>query len=218
MDPFFVTILLILQVALFTLALFLDLTRRNQQLVWLYAFQSLIVAGILLILGWREHSSVLFMILGVTILLKCILAPTILFRLIKKHQLTFTAPAYLNTPTTLGVLLILVLAVRSSLQPLFAHIVPGEGSLLYLSVSAFFVALFLAVNRRGAFSQIVGILAAENCLVVIAALLNIHTELWLELGILGDIFAWMLIGSTFVSIVSKHFGTTDVSRMKELAE
>jgi hydrogenase-4 membrane subunit HyfE len=54
--------------------------------------------------------------------------------------------------------------------------------------------------------------------VVIAALMNIHTELWLELGILGDIFAWMLIGGTFVSIVSKHFGTTDVSRMKELAE
>jgi hydrogenase-4 membrane subunit HyfE len=218
MDPFFVTILLILQVALFISALLLDLTRRNQQLVWIYTFESLVVAIILLVLGWREHSSVLFVIVGVTVLLKCIAAPVVLSRLIKKHQLTFTAPAYLNTPTTLGILLILVLAVRTSLQPLFAQIVPGEGSLLYLSVSAFFVSLFLAVNRRGAFSQIIGILAAENCLVVIAALMNIHTELWLELGILGDIFAWMLIGGTFVSIVSKHFGTTDVSRMKELAE
>lgn len=218
MDPFFVTILLVLQVALFTITLCLDLTRRNQQLVWLYASESFIVALILLVLGWREHSPVLFVIVGVTVLLKGIAAPIVLSRLIKKHQLVFTAPAYLSTPTMLAVLLVLVLAVRSSLQPLFAHIVPGEGSLLYLSVSAFFVSLFLAVNRRGAFSQIVGILAAENCLVVIAALLNIHAELWLELGILADIFAWMLIGSTFVGIVSKHFGTTDVSRMKELAE
>lgn len=218
MDHSFVTILLVLQVALFTLALLLDLTRRNQQLVWLYACESFVVALILLALGWREHSSVLFVIVGVTVLLKGIAAPMVLSRLIKKHQMVFTAPAYLNTPTMLGVLLVLVLAVRASLQPLFAHIVPGEGSLLYLSVSAFFASLFLAVNRRGAFSQIVGILAAENCLVVIAALMNIHTELWLELGILGDIFAWMLIGSTFVSIVSRHFGTTDVSRMKELAE
>jgi hydrogenase-4 membrane subunit HyfE len=145
-------------------------------------------------------------------------APRIFFKLIKKHDLVFTAPAHVNTPIMLGLMLLLVLAVHSSIAPLFARIVPGEGGLLFLSISAFFASLFLAINRRGAFSQIIGILSAENCLVAIAALMNIHTELWLELGILADIFAWMLIGSTFISVVSKHFGTTDVSVMKELAE
>lgn len=171
-----------------------------------------------MLLGWSAQSWVLFTIVGATILIKVILAPWVLVRLIKKHEMTFTAPAYLGTPLMFGAMLILVLAVHSSLAPILSRIAPGVGSLFYLSISAFFVSLFLAVNRKGAFSQIIGILSAENAIVVCAALMNIHTELWLELGILADIFAWLLIGTTFVTVVSKHFGTTDISRMKELAE
>lgn len=217
METFFQTSLALLQVILFATALSTGLSRRKEQLVSIYALQSLIVAFILIILEWREHSFVLFAIVATTVIIKCILTPFILLRLIKKHQLIFTAPGYLNTPTVLGLMLLLVFAVHRTLAPLFAHIAPGE-TLLYLSISAFFASLFSAVNRKGAFSQIIGVLSAENCLVSVAALMNIHTELWLELGILGDIFTWMLIVSTFVSIVSRHFGTTDISEMKELAE
>lgn len=218
MDLFFPTFLTVLQVTLFVFVAISHFARKNTQLVWVYALQSFVVAATLLVLGWREQSSVLFMIVGATVLLKCIAAPVVLSRLVKKHELTFVAPAYVNAPFMLGILLVLVLMVRSVLQPIFGHIVPATGGLLYLAVAAFFASLILAINRRGAFSQIIGILSAENCLVLFAALMGIHTEIWLELGILGDIFAWMLIGSTFVSTVSKHFGTTDVSRMKELAE
>lgn len=212
------TILLGLQVLIFVAAILADFARRNEQLVWNYGLQSLAVALVLAILGSREQSPVLLVVVFATIVVKCIIAPMILMRLIKKHDLIFTAPAYLSMPMMIGATLLLVLAVHSTFTPLFADIVLKEGSLMYLSVSAFFVSLFLAVNRRGAFSQIIGILAAENSLVVCAALMNIHTELWLELGILADIFAWTLIGTTFVSIVSKHFNTTDISSMKELAE
>lgn len=218
MDISIISSLLVLQVILFGTAFVLDLARRNEQLVWLYGIQSLAVSAILMLLGWSGHSWVLFTIVGATILIKVILVPGVLMRLIKKHQMYFTAPAYLNTPTMFGAMLLLVLAVYSSLSPILSRIAPGEGGLFYLSISAFFVSLFLAINRKGAFSQIIGILSAENAIVVCAALMNIHTELWLELGILADIFAWLLIGSTFVEVVSKHFGTTDVSSMKELAE
>jgi len=218
METLFVTPLLMLQVVLLIIVIFFDLTRRNRQLVWLYALQSLAVAQVLLFLGWRDHSWVLFAIVGATLIIKCIVAPKVFFNLLKKHDLVFTSSAHVNTPVMLGLILLLVIVVNSSITPLFARVIPGEGEMLFLSISAFFVSLFFTINRRGAFSQVIGILSAENCLVVIAALMNIHVELWLELGILADIFAWILIGSTFISVVSKHFGTTDVSVMKELAE
>lgn len=218
MEYSFTILLLALQVALFACALLLDFARRNAELAWIYALQSLVITAMLLALGWQTQSYVLFAIVFATLLIKVVIVPRVLLRLIKKHELTFAAAAHLNTPMVLMVTLALVLAVRSSIAPVFTDIVPGAGNLLYLVVSAFFVSLFLAVNRYGAFSQIAGILSAENCLVAFAALMNIHTELWLELGILVDIFAWMLIGSTFVSIVHRHFGSTDISRMKELAE
>jgi hydrogenase-4 membrane subunit HyfE len=218
MDISIISSLLFLQVLLFGTAFALDLARRNEQLVWIYGIQSIGVALLLMLLGWSEHSWVLFTIVGMTILIKVLVVPGVLLRLIKKHQMTFTAPAYLNTPVMFGVTLLLVVAVYSTFAPIISRVAPGEGGLFYLSISSFFVSLFLAINRKGAFSQIIGILSAENAIVVCAALMKIHTELWLELGILADVFAWLLIGSTFVAVVSKHFGTTDVSTMKELAE
>lgn len=217
METFYPNILAILETLLFSTALMTGLSSRKDQLVWIYVFQSLAVALILVVIEWRDHSFVLLAIVATTVIIKCIVTPRILLRLIRKHQLIFSAPAYINTPSVLLLTLLLVVAVKMMLAPLFMHIVPEEG-LLYLAISAFFVSLLAAVNRKGAFSQIIAVLSAENCLVSIAALMSIQTQLWLELGILGDIFTWMLIVSTFVSIVSKHFGTTDISEMRELAE
>lgn len=208
----------LLQVALFATTLLIGFIRHKEQLVWAYAFQSLLVAVALVELGWHEFSPVLAIIVLLTVLVKCIVTPVVLTKLMRKHKLTFTAPAHVNMPIMLCVVFVLTLSIRFAFGPLLGQMGGDVGGALYLAVSGFFVSLFFAINRKGAFSQIIGILSAENCLVAFAALMNIHANIWLELGIMADVFAWILIASTFVSIVSKHFGTIDVSTMKQLAE
>lgn len=218
MEHFVFTILFSLQAAIFVSALFLHLVKSNSGLVTTYVLQSSFVAAILSLLYYREGSLVFLGGALATVLIKCVLVPIVLSRLIRKHDLTFTSPAYLPLSAVLFATLAIVVFVHSSLAPLWSGIVTDRGDLSFLLLSALFVSLLLAVNHREALSQIIAILSMENSIVALAIALNIHVGLWLELGILGDVFAWLLIGITFVSVVSKHFGSTDVTSMRHLAE
>jgi hydrogenase-4 component E len=218
MEHFIFTIILALQAAIFLAALLMHLMKNNSGLVTTYVLQSAFVAMILLAVYYTEGSLVLLLLALATIVIKCFLVPIVLSRLIKKHGLTFASSSYLPTFVVLLATLFVVIFVYSSLAPLFAGIMTESGDLLFLLLSSLFVSLLLAINHKEALSQIVGILSMENSIVALALALNVHVGLWLELGILGDIFAWLLIGTTFVSVVSKHFGSTDVTSMRHLSE
>lgn len=207
-----------LPIALFGAVLIMHVSSHKIGLTNTYLVQSAIVALLLATLAVREHSWTLFFVAIATSIVKCFIVPGVLFRLIRKLKMKFFESTYFTIPMILFFLLIMVLSIRSSLMPLFVQLVPGNENSLLLAIAAFFASLLFAMNHKGAFAQIMGILSAENSLVVFAALLHIHVQLWLELGILADVLAWILLGTAFVTIVSKHFGTTDVSRMKELAE
>jgi len=218
MEHFVFTTIFSLQAAIFLAALMLHFMKNNSGLVTTYVLQSLFVAAILLAVSYEEGSVVLLLLALATVAIKCALVPRVLSRLIKKHELTFASSTYLPTFIVLLITLFIVIFVHSSIAPLFAGIVTTSGDLSFLLLSALFVSLLLAINHKEALSQIVGILSMENSIVALALALNIHVGLWLELGILGDIFAWLLIGTTFVSVVSKHFGSTDVTSMRHLSE
>lgn len=212
------TIFLMLQAVVFVTALFMHFAKRSAGLVSIYVFQSLVVAALVALLGFADRSWVLLGSAAAALIVKCFLMPWVVHRLIAKHDLMFTERPYLGTPAVFVSVLMLVLIARTVIAPVLTPIVSDGANLLFLLVAALFTSLLLAVASRGALPQIVGILAAENAIVAFAALINVHAELWLELAVLGDMFAWMLIGTTFVSVVTKHFGSADVSKMKQLAE
>src|SRR5437868_5473773 len=95
----------ILLVTLFLSVVLTGLIRHKEQLVWIYALQSLFVAAILLVMSKGNFSLVLLLIVILTVLVKVLLAPFALIRLIKKHHLEFAAPAYVSTPVMLCVVL-----------------------------------------------------------------------------------------------------------------
>jgi len=67
-------------------------------------------------------------------------------------------------------------------------------------------------------SQIIGILSFENSIVVFAVFANLEQSAALQLGIVFDIFIWIMIASVFISMLYKHFGTLNVSSMKNLKD
>lgn len=206
-------------VELFFLSIvFLHLTKKNLFAVVSYGIQSFAIVLILLH-SFLETGSLLWLLITVVVLIvKVILAPIFFVRLIRKHALKFSASTYLTLPLTLiFIALLATIAYAPILSPL-TSIVPSHHTLLSLALASMFLSLFVIINRKGALSQIIGILSLENSIVVFATFAGLEQSPGLQAGILFDIAVWVIIATVFIAMLYKHFGTLNVTAMKHLTD
>lgn len=200
-------------------AIMMHAVKQNSTIVGLYAIQSLAVTGLLALFAFREAGSVgLLLSAALTLVVKVIVAPRLFLRLIARHQLKRSGSAYLNLPLTLLVLLVLMATIQSDrFVPLMA-LSPLLPQATLISISSLLASFFLLVNRKGVLSQMIGVLALENSIVALATQMGIEQTISLELGIAFDILVWIIVASTFITLIYRHFGSLDSTAMKHLTE
>lgn len=203
---------------LFLTLILLHLTKKNFLAVVAFSVQSFIVTIVFLNSFLETGNIYIFFMVLFTFIVKVILAPLFFTRLIKKHQLSFSVNTYLNMPITLIVIAILTFLAHSQKFLPLTQIVPLHESILSLTLSCIFVSLFLIVNRKEAISQIISILSLENSIVVFAIFAGLEQSPSLQIGIIFNIFVWIMISTVFVSMIYKHFGSSDVTAMKNLID
>ena len=218
MTPIIPQVLLFLQIVIFATAVFMHLTKKNSSVVRLYIAQSSAVALLLLLPAVEESSKLLIIAIASTIAVKLLIAPYFFFGLIRKHRLKFAVSTYLNTPITLLVIAALVALTRTEVFLPLGHLVPDGNSLLLLDVATIMISLFLCINRKGALSQMLGILSLENGIVSFALSAGLEQNPGLQLGITFNILIWIVIATVFISMIFRQFGSLDVTAMKKLTE
>src|ERR1043166_9225952 len=169
----------------FAFALGLNLTRKNTTLVWLYLLQSVVVTWALALLAYSEGATSLYLAALLTHLVKGIMAPVFLTRLIRRYSAHFSAASYLNTPHSLFALGVITAFSYTVIAPALSAV--SSASAVPLLFASIFSTLFLMVNRRGALGEVIGVLALENSAVVLAAFLGIQHSFALEFAIAFDI-------------------------------
>lgn len=195
----------------------MHLTKKNTTTVFLYLTQSLMIAFAFFLLFLKENQmSILFIIL-ITFMVKVVVAPYFFINLIKKNRLHFAVSTYLNTPLTL-IILVLGFVFSNNFLDQFATISLVNSQSLVLAFSMMLVSLFLIINRKGALSQMIGILSLENSIVSFAFIAGLETSVGAQLGILFDMTVWIIIAAIFASMIYRHFGTLNVSAMRQLKE
>jgi len=203
---------------LFIAVVFMHLSKKNSTAVALYVIQSTAVATLLVLTSLEKPSALMIVAILSTIVVKMGIAPYFFFGLIKKHQLKFSVSTYLNMPLTLLAVAALTSMTQAEfLKPLTA-LSPSDHSLLLISLATILISIFLIINRKGALSQMLGILSLENGIVSFALFAGLEQSPSLQLGITFNILIWIVIASVFASMIYRHFGTLDVTSMKELTE
>ena len=213
------TVIVGLEGIMLVCVLLMHAAKQNTSVVLLYAFQSVAITSLLVALGVTGPEGDGLLVSAVlTGIVKVMIAPVLFFRLIRRHQLKRSGSTYLNLPLTLFVLLVLIATIQSdrfapltTLSDLPAHV-------LLLPVSSLVASFFLLVNRKGALSQMIGILSIENSIVAFAAQLGTEQTISLELGIAFDILVWIIIATTFIGLIQRHFGSLDSTVMKQLTD
>ena len=208
----------LLEVLLLCLVILMHLSKKSLSVISIYAGQSAAIVGLLFLSAVRDGSLPLVLVACVMLAVKVFFAPYFLGRLVRRHGLKFTSSTYLNPPLTLIVLALLMAMPFSSFMKPLAALAPAGADLVQLAVAMIMISVFLIINRKGALSQIIGILSLENSIVLFAAVAGLEQSLGLELGIIFDILVWIIIATVFVSMVYRQFGTLDVTEMSTLKE
>jgi hydrogenase-4 component E len=189
----------------FLLALLMNLVRKNTTLIALYLVQSVAVAFTLALLGGSGGETALFYSALLTLAVKGLIAPTFLFRLIRRYSAHFSAASYLSAPLSL-----IGLACVTAFSFYLAPRLPLSGNpAVPLLIAGIFSALFLMVNRRGALSAVVGVLSLENAVVLLSASLGAVHTFALEFTVVFDIAVWIAIATVFLHMMHRQFGIAD---------
>lgn len=218
MSENFFEIFFLLDIIAFLAAVFMHLVRRSRTLVRLYALQSFAVAGTLFFLGFIGDESSLMVVGAITLFVKAIIAPIFFNKVIRNLAGVSSATNYLNTPLTLFVLTGLVMFSFSKVFLPLSALYPQAFVSVALNIALVFISIFLLINRRGVFTQMVGMLSLENSIVLFAAFFGLRHPLPLEIGSIFDIIIWMVIASAFMSMIYRQFGTLSTADMKRLTE
>lgn len=204
--------------AIFLSAVLLHITKRNSTAVLLYFAQSLAIAVLLFNPLIGNFSPVIMLMAILTLAVKAVVAPLFFSRLIKRHKLKFSSSTYLNTPLTLIVITVLAALTNSRIFSHIASIEPSGQKILSLAIAVILISFFLIINRKGAVSQIIGILSLENGIVAFALFSGLEQSPALQIGIMFDLLVWVIIAAVFISMIYKQFGSLDVTELKHLKE
>lgn len=206
------------EVTIFLASVAMHIARKNSRLLLIYALQSLAIVGMLLVIGINNNSNSLVVVAIITLLVKVFAASRFFSKFIDKKQLNISTSAYLTLPITLTTVLLLTIFVKSSIFTPIVSLFPGNAQLIALSLAGILISLFMVINRKGIFAQLIGILSFENGLVAFGTLTGLEQSFAIEVGILFDILLWILISSIMVTLVYSHFGTLDTTKMNRLKD
>lgn len=208
----------ILETVLFVSVVFMHLVKKNTTAIWLYIGQSVAVTALFALSSLGKFSILLLLAMGSTIVVKVIIAPYYFFGLIERHRLKFSVSTYLSMPLTLVVIAALTAMAQTDFLKAFSTLSSSSPALLLLAFSAILISIFLIINRKGALSQMLGILSLENGIVSFAVLSGLEQSPSLQLGITFNILIWVMLATVLSSKIFGHFGSLDVTAMKKLTE
>jgi len=158
----------------------------------------------------------LVLILLETIVFKSLLVPFFLAYLVKRNRITREAEPHLSNfysliLSTLIVFVTILLsdAVRDShLHKVF----------FVVAMSAILVGLYFIASRRKIITHVIGYLIIENGVFILSLAVGNEMPMLVNLGIMLDIFASVLILGIFLNKIGDVFKDVDVDRLSSLKD
>ncbi len=182
----------------------------------LFAAQSLLLAVVAATIAISQARHELFVMAGLTLVLKAVLIPWFLMRVIDRVGIHREIEPFLNVPASLLICVgLTVVGYRVSTG--FPEGASGVGHhLIGVSLSTLLIGLFLMVTRKKAISQILALLTIENAVFLVAVGATSGMPFVVELGISFDVILAVLTLGVLVRRIVDRFESMDVSRLSKL--
>jgi hydrogenase-4 component E len=192
--------------------------RRILSLIKLFAWQGALLALSTFIVAYSTNQHHLYYSAGLTLLLKVLLLPWLLHRLIHRLNVRWDVETLINIPTTMLVGIALVIFSFNLAAPISQLAEGITRGLIGIALACVLLSLLMMLTRRKAVSQVVAFLSLENGLFFAATSATQGMPLVVELGIALDVLVATFIFGVFFFQIRETFDSLDITHMEKLKD
>jgi hydrogenase-4 component E len=158
----------------------------------------------------------LILILLETIVFKSIAVPAFLAYVLKRNNITREAEPYLpNFVSLIITTVIVVITILLSHNIKDTHL---DKIFFVVALSSLFFGMYLIATRRKIITHVMGYMVIENGVFVLSLAVGNEMPMLVNLGIMLDIFASVLILGIFLNKIGDVFKDVDVSQLTNLKD
>ena len=196
--------------------LYVSIANRIITYVKVLALQGFILFGVTFLQLQEINTLNLVLILLETIVFKAIAVPLFLDHLIKRNNITREAEPYI--PNFLSLVITTIIIVVTILLGNSVKDDNLDKIFFIVALSTLFTGLYFIASRKKIITHVMGYLIIENGVFVLSLAVGNEMPMLVNLGIMLDIFASVLILGIFLNKIGDVFKDVDVDQLSNLKD
>ena len=216
--PFYAQLINLCAALLLLLAFAMLTPRRIVSLINLFAAQGVVLVVSTLVVAYSTHQSHLYYSALLTLVLKVLLLPWIMHRLIRALNVRWDVEPLINIPATMLIGIVLGIFAFNLATPISQIAGTVTKSTIGIATACILLAFLMMITRRKAVSQVIGFLAMENGLFLAATSATYGMPMVVELGIALDVLVATLLFGVFFFHIRETFESLDIHHLEKLKE
>jgi len=192
--------------------------RRILRLIHLFAAQGFVLSLNTAIVAATINQPHLYFSALLTLLLKVLVLPWLLHRLIDRLNIRWDVETLVNIPTTMLVGIVLVIISFNLALPISQLAGTITRSTLGIAMASVLISFLMMITRRKAVPQVIGFLAMENGLFFAATSTTYGMPMVVELGIALDVLVGTFIFGIFFFQIRETFDSLDIHHLEKLKD
>ena len=192
--------------------------RRILSLIYLFTMQGATLALATAVVGYVTSQHHLYLSAGLTFLLKVLLIPTLLHRVIDRLGIRWDIETLINIPTTMLIGIAVVIFAFNLAIPISHLSSAVAGGTMGIALACVLLSFLMMITRAKAVPQVIGFLAMENGLFFAATSATYGMPMVVELGIALDVLVGVLILGVFMFQIREQFDSLDIRHLEKLKE
>ena len=208
----------LLGAVLLMLAFAMTSQRRILSLIHLFTMQGATLALATAVVGYVTDQHHLYLSAGLTFLLKVLLIPWLLHRVIDRLGIRWEVETLINIPTTMLIGIGVVIFSFNLAIPI-SHLSSALASgTLGIALACVLMSFLMMITRVKAVPQVIAFLAMENGLFFAATAATYGMPMVVELGIALDVIVGVLILGVFMFQIREQFDSLDIRHLEKLKD
>jgi hydrogenase-4 component E len=216
--PFIVQFINLLAALLLLIVFAMLAQRRILSLIKLFAWQGALLTLSTAVVAYSTAQHHLYYSAALTLVLKVMLLPWLLYRLIHKLNVRWDVETLINIPTTMLVGIALVIFSFNLAAPISELAEGVTRGLIGIALACVLMSLLIMLTRRKAVTQVVAFLSLENSLFFAATSATQGMPLVVEFGIALDVLVATFIFGIFFFQIRETFDSLDITHMEKLKD
>jgi hydrogenase-4 component E len=192
--------------------------RRILSLIHLFTMQGATLVLATAVVGYVTDQPHLYLSALMTFLLKVLLIPYLLHRVIGRLKIRWDVETLINIPTTMLIGIGIVIFAFDLARPISQLSSALASGTLGIALACVLLSFLMMITRAKAVPQVIGFLSMENGLFFAATSATYGMPMVVELGIALDVLVGVLILGVFMFQIREQFDSLDIRNLEKLKE